>query len=72
MKLIIDIPDEIYQEAIKSGYSYQYDELVANAVADGTPIPDNATNGDVMGIMFPPVNFYVDDWWNASYQKGGK
>ena len=71
MKLIIDIPDEIYQEAIKSGYSYQYDELVANAVAEGTPIPKSATNGDVMEIMFSKVNFYVGDWWDKPYQKCG-
>ena len=40
MKLIIDISEEIYQEAIKSGYSHLYDEDVANAVADGTPLDD--------------------------------
>ena len=38
MKLIIDIPEEIYQEAIESGYSHLYDEDVANAVADGIPL----------------------------------
>lgn len=38
MKLIIDIPEEIYQEAIKSGYSHLYDEAVANAVAEGIPL----------------------------------
>lgn len=40
MEVIIDIPEEIYQEAITSGYSYQYDEVVANAVAAGTPLDD--------------------------------
>ncbi len=40
MKVIIDIPEEIYQEAIKSGYSYLYDETVANAVANGSPLDD--------------------------------
>ena len=40
MKLIIDIPDEIYQEAIKSGYSHLYDEEVANAIAEGTPLDE--------------------------------
>lgn len=43
MKLIIDIPEEIYHEAITSGYSYQYDEIVANAVADGIPLDDVKT-----------------------------
>ena len=40
MKLIIDIPEEIYQEALESGYSYMYDEVVANAVAEGIPLDD--------------------------------
>ena len=39
MKIVIDIPEEIYKEAIKSGYSHLYDEDVANAVANGTPLP---------------------------------
>lgn len=37
MKLIIDISEEIYKEAVASGYSYLYDEEVANAVAEGIP-----------------------------------
>ena len=41
VKLIIEVSKEIYQEAIKSGYSHLYDEEVANAVADGTPLDSN-------------------------------
>lgn len=37
VKIVIEISKEIYQEAIKSGYSHLYDEEVANAVANGTP-----------------------------------
>ena len=84
MQIVIDIPIEIYEEAIKSGYSHLYDEDVANAVADGTPIPDNATNGQVIQTLFKPnrVERTDDDvivenydfskkWWNSPYQKGG-
>lgn len=39
IELVIKIPEEIYQEAVKSGYSHLYDEVVANAVADGTILP---------------------------------
>ena len=42
-----------------------------NAVQDGTPIPDNATNGDVMRIIFPQIGVY-DEWYDEPYQKGGK
>lgn len=38
MQLVIDIPEEIYEEAVKSGYSHLYDEDVANAVANGIPL----------------------------------
>lgn len=40
VKLIIEIPKEIYKEALKSGYSHLYDEDVANAVAEGIPLDD--------------------------------
>ena len=39
IELVIKIPEEIYQEAINSGYSHLYDEEVASAVADGIPLP---------------------------------
>lgn len=46
MQIVIDISKEIYQEAIKSGYSHLYDEEVANAVANGTPLPKG--HGDLI------------------------
>lgn len=51
MKLIIDIPEEIYQEAITSGYSYQYDELVANAVADGIPLDNDSDRAEAQAYF---------------------
>ena len=54
------------------------------AVAKGTPIPNNATNGDVIKALFEPKCIRrIDDvvreeyefdevWWNALYQKGSK
>lgn len=43
MKIVIDIDENIYQEAVKNGYSYQYDEEVANAVAKGIPFKEHMT-----------------------------
>lgn len=81
MKLIIEIDEEIYRHA-KDGSEDSNDEWNAmRAIANGTPIPDNATNGDVIMAMFPNVDFVTDVfggfnfpkwWWNALYQKGGK
>jgi len=52
MKLIIDIDEDRYDKnylLVKNGMG----DDVHRAVANGTPIPDNATNGDVITAMFP-------------------
>ena len=51
MKVIIDIPEEIYQEAIKSGYSHLYDEEVANAVAEGTPLANDSERAEAQAYF---------------------
>lgn len=49
---------------------------VAFAIANGTLIPDNATNGDIIKALFPNEHDFETDfdeeWWNAPYQQGGK
>ena len=67
MKVLIDIPEEEYNEWGKN---------IKNAV----PIPDNATNGDVVKTLFSNTfdNFCErttwewNRWWRTPYQKGGK
>ena len=87
MKLIIDISEEKYN-TIKSDlyntFPAEMRKWGLEAIRNGTPIPDNATNGDVIKAMFPNTSFsifhrgLVDQieidmtWWNAPYQKGGK
>lgn len=53
MRILIDIPEYDYErireyyeknDTVESTYSYIY---------HGTPIPDNATNGDVIKALFP-------------------
>lgn len=40
IELVIKVDEEIYQEAIKSGYLHHlYDEDVATAFIEGTPLP---------------------------------
>lgn len=78
MKLIIDVPEEMYKN-IKSGL-WCGNNIISNAIEIGTPIPDNATNGEVIKSMFPNTTFGGNKteinigtyWWNAPYQKGGK
>ena len=55
MKLIIDINEDTYKD-IKRGKVYSSVHEVPQesvlAIQTGTPIPDNATNGDVIKTMF--------------------
>jgi len=90
MKLIIDIPEK-YIKTVQHRNPLSLSAIteVERAIAVGTPIPDNATNGEVFGkimdYMFMDDAYITtdkhgylhlrgvkDDWWNASYQKGGK
>ena len=85
MKLIIDIDKKLKSEVYRCGVFLSPTEKMSliEAINNGTPIPDNATNGEVLKIMFKPNRITRTDdvvreeyefnevWWNASYQKGG-
>jgi len=61
MDVLISISDEIYRHA-KDGSEDSNDEWNAmRAIANGTPIPDNATNGDVIKAMFPNTSLHIDE-----------
>ncbi len=80
MQVMIDIPDRIHWVIEKSitvnGSSAS--QILINAVKNGIPIPDNATNGDVMELIFNIclLDFkkmwgggsVTDDWWNSPYK----
>ena len=75
MKLIIDINDDAYEyiSKLNEGITdYQTTLMLYEAVKNGTPIPDNATNRDVIEIMFPNEFSAKKSWWDAPYQKGDK
>ena len=75
MKLLIDIPEIEYNTRKIMGY-FSDNFKILKAVANGTPISDNATNGDVIKALFPNEHDFETDfdeyWWNAPYQKDGK
>ena len=50
MKVLIDIPEDIYNHIIVD--SEYFTPNLVKAFRNGTPIPDNATNGDVIKAMF--------------------
>ena len=93
MKLMINIDENVYTRLFDN--RIQDNEIatddiceMARALRLGTPIPDNATNGEIIMAMFPNVNVYEHNggatysvnneynfnvtWWNAPYQKGDK
>ena len=51
MQIVIDIDENDY-DLIKE-YGIITFPTVGKAIANGTPIPDNATNGDVIKAIFP-------------------
>ena len=62
MQIVIDIPKEHYrtlQDAMKN----HMESLVGKIILNGIPIPDNATNGDVIKAMFEVTeeHFYDED-----------
>ena len=52
-KVIVDIPDEMWNTLQIGQYQMGYAEYVARYVEKGKLIPSNATNGDVIKAMFP-------------------
>ena len=88
MKLIIDISKEVYKNIQKRSAEIQAEGFsLENSVLNGTPIPEDATNGDVIKAMFPNAKIikmfgfklfqyyknvrFDDAWWNTPY-KGEK
>lgn len=82
MKLIIDIDKELKSAIYRCGLFLNPTEKVSliDAINNGTHIPDNATNGDMMRLVFKDFMYVpwkewlmIDlSWWNAPYQKGEK
>ena len=78
MRILIDIPDQLYKD-IKNGI-WCGNNIISNAIEIGTPILDNATVGEVFCMLAckEPIcetasYFTIDKkLWNSPYQKGGK
>ena len=77
MKVIIEI-DEKWEAKCSWFSDRDIMDYLYGIVRNGTPIPDNATNGDMIKTIFDPetslgIRLHCTHfWWNAPYQKGGK
>ena len=85
MKLIIELPEDVYKKTVFYREFKDLNDCVTTikALENGTPIPDNATNEDIINTMFDRdmaynIRCYVKnymlmgEWLDAPYQKGGK
>ena len=64
MKLIIEINEIAYKNAThipSIDWNGNLLRIVNDALQNGTPIPDNATNGDVVKTMFPNTEIMITD-----------
>lgn len=71
IELVVKMDEELW-EKVKDGY---VPLGISKYLKNGTPISDNATNGDVIMAMFSTVDTYFSNvidmklWWNAPYRK---
>lgn len=83
IELVIKIPEEIHKKIQSGEFWLSCGLTLSNAydyIKNGTPIPDNATVGEVFCMLAckEPIcetasYFTIDkNLWNAPYQKGGK
>ena len=84
MKLIIDIPKEYY-ELYKSAwehldhlhFEHDFNFTQELAIANGIPLPENSTNGDIMKALFGVScedfkhrwggGEITEEWWSSPY-----
>ena len=64
MQIVIDISEEminlIKDKSVECFNIVHYSQIL-DAIYNGTPIPNNATNGDVIKMMFPSIKLEHDD-----------
>lgn len=88
IELVIKIPEEIHKKIQSGEFWLSCGLTLSNAydyIKNGIPIPDNATNGQIIQTLFKPnrvgrtdddvivENYdFSKEWWNSPYQKGDK
>ena len=64
MKLIIDIPEEVYKLGTLGLYFDCYSMKLHDTILSGTPISDNATNGDKKARSCDNCTHDVEEYFN--------
>ena len=64
-KIVIEIDDKTFGRIFhRDCIGQEYDYEVTRAIVNGTKLPDNATNGDVIKAMFPHRDIEVNEQKN--------
>ena len=66
MKIVIDIDENVFTRLFDNGtedYEIVNDDLftIAKSIRNGTPLPENATNGDMVKAMFPNLKWCINE-----------
>ena len=66
MKLIIDIPEDVYTRLFDNGIQdneIATDDIceMARALRLGKPLPDNPTNGAVICLLYPNLRYVIQN-----------
>ena len=64
MQIIINISEKEYKQIIKGNW---IGEAMAEIFENGTPLPDNPTNGDMIKALFPYDTFTIVDQMNSRF-----
>lgn len=65
MQIVIDIPKEMHKAFVQGSFGAKYNMYdLVGCVMNGTPLSDNATNGDVIKAMFPHHDIEVNEQKN--------
>lgn len=70
-KVIVDIPDEMWNTLQIGQYQMGYAEYVARYVEKGKLIPSNATNGDVIKTVFSDGHYGTNGNYVCVFDVGG-
>ncbi|MBO7715262.1 MAG: hypothetical protein J6S85_16965 [Methanobrevibacter sp.] len=70
MKLIIDIPEVDYNY-VKQQVADGITNPLKIFIASGTPVPDNATNGDMIKAIFPESEVILNEKNTISWMYKG-
>lgn len=61
MKVLIEIPDSVYENARNGMLDELQSTLICGSVVEGKPLPKDATNGDVIQTLWNVKTWMYDD-----------